>query len=51
MTRFMKPGKHNFDYHDLSKIAIERALRDPGIKFEQPAPHIEETDQQRVGTD
>jgi len=22
MTRFMKPGKHSFDYHDLSKIAI-----------------------------
>ena len=35
MTRFLKPGKHSFDYHDLSKIAIERALRDAGIKFEQ----------------
>ena len=35
MTRFMKPGKHSFDYPDLSKIAIERALRDAGIKFEQ----------------
>ena len=34
MTRFMKPGKHSFDYHDLSKIAIERALRDAGIQFE-----------------
>ena len=34
MTRFLKPGKHDFDYHDLSKLAIDRALRDAGIKFE-----------------
>ena len=34
MTRFLKPGKHSFDYPDLSKIAIERALRDAGIRFE-----------------
>ena len=34
MTRFFKPGKHSFDYHDLSKIAIERALRDAGIRFD-----------------
>ena len=33
MTRFLKPGKHSFDYHDLSKIAIERALRDAGIPY------------------
>ena len=33
MTRFMKPGKHSFDYHDLSKIAIKRALRDAGISY------------------
>ena len=35
MTRFLKPGKHSFDYHDLSKIAIERALRDAGIPYER----------------
>ena len=35
MTKFLKPGKHNFDYHDLSKIAMRRALRDAGIKFDQ----------------
>ena len=35
MTRFLKPGKHSFDYHDLSKLAIERALRDAGLKFDQ----------------
>jgi methylmalonyl-CoA mutase cobalamin-binding subunit len=29
----MKPGKHAFDYHDLSNIAIRRALRDAGISF------------------
>ena len=22
MTKFMKPGKHSNDYHDLSKVAI-----------------------------
>lgn len=33
MTKFLKPGKHEFDYHDLSEIAIKRALRDAGIKF------------------
>ena len=35
MTRFMKPGKHSFDYPDLSKIAIERALRDAGLKYDR----------------
>lgn len=35
MTPFMKPGKHNYDYHDLSNIAMKRALRDAGLKFEQ----------------
>lgn len=34
MTKFMRPGKHAFDYHDLSNVAIKRALRDAGIKFE-----------------
>ena len=35
MTRFLKPGKHSFDYHDLSKIAIQRALRDAGISYDR----------------
>lgn len=35
MTRFMKPGKHAFDYHELSKLAIERALRDAGITYDK----------------
>jgi sterol carrier protein 2 len=34
MTKFLKPGKHDFDYHDLSEIAIRRALRDAGIVYE-----------------
>jgi sterol carrier protein 2 len=33
MTKFLKPGKHEFDYHDLSEIAIKRALRDAGVQF------------------
>lgn len=35
MTKFLKPGKHQFDYPDLSNIAMRRALRDAGLKFEQ----------------
>ena len=35
MTKFLKPGKHSFDYTDLSKIAIERALRDAGIPYDR----------------
>jgi len=35
MTRFMKPGKHDFDYHELSNVAIRRALRDAGISYKQ----------------
>jgi sterol carrier protein 2 len=35
MTKFLKPGKHHFDYHELSHVAMSRALRDAGIKFEQ----------------
>jgi len=33
MTKFLKPGKHKFDYHELGEIAIRRALRDAGIKY------------------
>ena len=35
MTRFLKPGKHNYDYHDLAKIAVNRALRDAAIPLDQ----------------
>ena len=35
MTKFMRPGKHSFDYPDLAKVAMQRALRDAGITFEQ----------------
>jgi hypothetical protein len=34
MTKFLKPGKHQFDYPELSNIAMKRALRDAGLKFE-----------------
>jgi hypothetical protein len=34
MTKFLKPGKHEFDYPELSEIAIRRALRDAGIVYE-----------------
>ena len=35
MTRFYKPGSNDLEYHDLSQLAIERALRDAGIGFSQ----------------
>ena len=35
MTKFMRPGKHDLDYPDLAKIAIERALRDAGLNYKQ----------------
>lgn len=38
MTKFMKPGKHKFDYHDLANVAMKRALRDAGLKYE----HVEQ---------
>lgn len=34
MTKFLKPGKHDFDYPDLSAQAIKRAVRDAGIRFD-----------------
>jgi len=34
MTRFYKPGKHEYDYHTLSEIAINRAMRDANIKYD-----------------
>ena len=33
LTKFLRPGKHDFDYHDLSNLAIKRALRDAGISY------------------
>jgi hypothetical protein len=35
MTKFLKPGKHSLDYHDLAKIAMQRAFRDANIPFEK----------------
>ena len=33
MTRFYKPGKHPYDYHELSEVAINRALRDANLSY------------------
>ncbi|CDW89449.1 n-terminal domain containing protein [Stylonychia lemnae] len=35
MTKFYKPGKHDYDYPDLAKLAIERSLRDANIKYDE----------------
>jgi hypothetical protein len=35
MTKFLRPGKHDFEYTDLANQAIKRSLRDAGIKFNQ----------------
>ena len=34
MTHFMKPGKHNYDYHDLCNVAMKRALRDANLHYD-----------------
>jgi acetyl-CoA acyltransferase len=34
MTKFYKPKKHDFDYHDLSQQAMKRAFRDANLKFD-----------------
>jgi acetyl-CoA acyltransferase len=33
MTKFMRPGKHKFDYPDLGELAARRALRDANVKY------------------
>ncbi|KAL0966514.1 hypothetical protein UPYG_G00296190 [Umbra pygmaea] len=33
MTKFEKPGKEDFDYPDMAKIAGERALADAGVPY------------------
>ena len=33
MTKFYKPGKHNYDYHELAEQASRRALRDAGVEW------------------
>lgn len=35
MTRFYKPGKHEYDYHTLSAIAMRRAFRDANINYKE----------------
>ncbi len=35
MTKFVKPGSHNYSYYDLSKQAVSRALLDSGISYDK----------------
>lgn len=35
MTKFYRPGKHDKDYNELAYQAIDRAIRDSNIKFNQ----------------
>lgn len=35
MTKFMRPGKHSFDYPDLAHLAMSRALRDANLHFDK----------------
>lgn len=34
MTKFLKPGKHTFEYTDLANQAVNRALRDANLKYD-----------------
>jgi hypothetical protein len=35
MTKFYKPGKHPYEYNELSDIAIKRALDDSKVDYSQ----------------
>ena len=35
MTKFYRPGKHDKDYPELAQIAVNRALRDANIKYNE----------------
>jgi len=35
MTKFYRPGKHSYEYTDLSNIAMKRALDDCKVSFEK----------------
>jgi len=35
MTKFYRPGKHPYEYNDLSDIAIKRALDDSKVEYSQ----------------
>ena len=34
MTKFEKPGRRNWDYPQMGKVAGQKALRDAGIRYE-----------------
>lgn len=35
MSKFLKPGSHNYDYYDLGKQAVERALFDSKVNYKE----------------
>jgi len=35
LTKFLRPGKHNYEYYDLATIAINRALDDAKISKDE----------------
>jgi sterol carrier protein 2 len=35
MTKFYRPGKHDKDYPDLAKQAVQRALRDANLTYDK----------------
>lgn len=39
MTKFQRPGTHEYDYTDLGHLAIERALRDANLDY---CKHVDE---------
>jgi len=40
MTKFLKPGKHPYEYYDLANIAMRRALDDSGLDFKQNVEQV-----------
>jgi acetyl-CoA acetyltransferase len=40
MTKFQRPGKHNYEYTDLARIAMTRALTDAGLRYDQAVEQV-----------
>ena len=47
MTKFEKPGRRDWDYPDMAKIAGERALEDACISYKGMCMHVHLPDMPR----
>lgn len=40
MTKFEKPGKRDWDYPEMAKVAIEGAIADAGIQYAKEVEQV-----------